>query len=161
MNRAFLLLGSNEGNRLEMTQKAISLIENQLGKLQNKSSLYETEAWGKKDQPDFLNQVVEVFTSYNAMETLQICKKIEVDLGRVKNEKWGQRTIDIDLLFWNNSIISDENLKLPHPQIENRNFVLIPMMEIAGEFVHPTLLKTIEEIFDECSDDCEVLLFEN
>jgi 2-amino-4-hydroxy-6-hydroxymethyldihydropteridine diphosphokinase len=160
VNTAFLHLGSNEGNRLEMIDKATAMIEGQIGKLLIKSSLYETEAWGMKDQPDFINQAVKIDTPHTSLETLQLCKKIEHELGSMKKEKWGQRSIDIDLLFWNESIISDENISLPHPQIENRNFVLIPLMEIAGEFIHPVLNKSIEEIFDECEDDCEVLLYE-
>jgi 2-amino-4-hydroxy-6-hydroxymethyldihydropteridine diphosphokinase len=160
VNTAFLHLGSNEGNRLDMIKSAISMIENKIGKVTAKSALYETEAWGLKDQPDFINQAIKVSTTSTAIETLELCKKIEADLGGIKKEKWGQRSIDIDLLFWNDSVLKNEKLTLPHPQIENRNFVLIPLMEIAGEYVHPILNKTIEEIFDECEDECEVMLYE-
>lgn len=160
MNTAFLHLGSNEGNRLEMIKNAISMIENKIGKVTDKSALYETEAWGLKDQPDFINQAIKVSTTLSASDTLNLCKSIEADLGGIKKEKWGQRSIDIDLLFWNDSVMKNDNLTLPHPHIENRNFVLIPLMEIAGDYIHPVLNKTIEEIFDDCEDECEVLLYE-
>jgi 2-amino-4-hydroxy-6-hydroxymethyldihydropteridine diphosphokinase len=160
VNNAYLHLGSNEGNRIEMLEKAIVLIEKKIGKVKMKSSLYETEAWGLKDQPDFINQAIQISTPESAHATLNFCKEIETQLGGVKKEKWGPRSIDIDLLFFNDEVIDKEHIKIPHPQIENRNFVLIPLMEIAGDFVHPILKKSIEEIFDECEDECEVVMFE-
>ncbi len=160
MNTALLHLGSNEGNRQEMIKKAIALIEKNIGNVVNKSMLYETEAWGKKDQPDFINQAIEVKTKLDALQTLNKCIELQSQLGGVKKEKWGPRSIDIDLLFLNDKVIKNDKITLPHPEIQNRNFVLIPLMEIAGEFVHPVLNKTIEELFDECTDECEVSVFE-
>lgn len=153
-------MGSNIGDRLTQLNRAFELISTEIGSIAKKSSVFETEAWGKLDQDNFLNQAALVHTSLSAEDTLLKCKDIEKQMGSFKTETWGPRTIDIDVLFYNESIIDKENIKIPHPMIEKRNFVLIPLMEIAGDMVHPVLEKTIEELYEESNDSCEVWIFD-
>jgi 2-amino-4-hydroxy-6-hydroxymethyldihydropteridine diphosphokinase len=160
VNNVVLHLGSNIGDRLAQLNMAFELIAAQIGPVINQSSVFETEAWGKKDQDNFLNQAALVHTTLSAEETLLKCKDIEKQMGSVKTETWGPRNIDIDVLFYNESIIDKENIKIPHPMIEKRNFVLIPLMEIMGEMVHPVLGKTIEELYEESNDPCEVWIYD-
>jgi 2-amino-4-hydroxy-6-hydroxymethyldihydropteridine diphosphokinase len=148
------------GNRIENLQKAVSLIGKKIGKVVIKSGLYETEAWGKTDQEPFINQAIEVNSDLSPQDILSKCNAIEMELGRTKSEKWGPRIIDIDILFCGKKKIKDKDLVIPHPEMENRNFVLVPLMEIAGDFVHPIIGKTIEEIYDDCKDTCEVYLID-
>ena len=156
----YLHLGSNEGDREKSISDCIRLLEEKVGNILAKSSLYETEAWGVKEQPDFLNQALEIITSLAPREVLDEIKTIEHSLGRAVKVKWGQRKIDIDILFYDDEIINTEHLNIPHPQLEKRNFVLVPMLEIAGDKMHPTLNKTIEELYDECRDDGEVMIYD-
>lgn len=156
----YLHLGSNEGDREKSISDCIRLLEEKVGNILAKSSLYETEAWGVKEQPDFLNQALEIITSLAPREVLDEIKTIEHSLGREVKVKWGQRKIDIDILFYDDEIINTEHLNIPHPQLEKRNFVLVPMLEIAGDKMHPTLNKTIEELYDECRDDGEVMIYD-
>jgi 2-amino-4-hydroxy-6-hydroxymethyldihydropteridine diphosphokinase len=156
MTNIYLHLGSNVGDRKENLQKAVQLIGKKIGKIVMKSGLYETEAWGKKDQDAFINQAIEINTDLSPRDILLKCNGIEQELGSIKTEKWGPRILDIDILFCGKKKVKEKDLIIPHPEIENRNFVLIPLMEIAGDFVHPVLGKTIEEIYDECNDTCEV-----
>ena len=153
-------MGSNIGDRLTQLNRAFELISTEIGPIAKKSSVFETEAWGKLDQDNFLNQAALVHTSLSAEDTLLKCKDIEKQMGSFKTETWGPRTIDIDVLFYNESIMDKENIKIPHPMIEKRNFVLIPLMEIAGDMVHPVLEKTIEELYEESNDSCEVWIFD-
>lgn len=156
MNYAYLLTGGNIGNRLKSLESALRNIETEAGHVLKKSSLYETAAWGVTDQAPFLNQVLFVSTLLDASELLQTLLKIELDSGRKRTQKMGPRTIDIDILFYNNEIISLPDLTIPHPQIANRRFVLAPLNEIAADFVHPVLHKNISELSDTCSDKLEV-----
>ena len=156
MNRAFLLLGSNLGNAKSHLDNARKALQHAVGPIVESSSIYATEAWGKKDQPDFLNQVIEITNNTNPQELLALVLKIESDLGRVRHEKWGARTIDIDILFIDDQIIQEDNLKVPHPEITNRKFTLIPLSEIAPDFVHPVFKKTILELLGECTDTLQV-----
>lgn len=161
MAEIYLGLGSNIGNRLDFLSEAIRLIETRIAPLTKYSSLYETEAWGNKNQPSFLNQVVKLDSSRDVFELLSELKNIEKYMGRVKREKWGERNIDIDLLFYNGLIINDKRLKLPHPGITERLFVLIPLEEIAPEFRHPVEKKTISELRSLCADTLDVILFKS
>lgn len=160
MNDLYLHLGSNEGDRFLFIQKALLLIEEKIGKISQKSSIYETAAWGIEDQADFLNVAVEVKTQLKPDTILKHCVEIEDKVGKKKEKKWGPREIDIDILLYNDLIIDQSNLKIPHPQLENRNFVLIPLMEIGGLIIHPVLNKTIEELYEENDDACEVWIYE-
>lgn len=157
MNTAYLLLGGNLGNRKQNLQKALLLIEKRAGGCTKKSMIYLTKAWGNELQPDFYNQAVCIETSLKPKELLACLLKIEEALGRQRNgDKWQARTIDIDILFYNDARIDDPELKIPHPFIQERRFVLLPMNEIAENFFHPVLKKNIQQLLNECKDPLEV-----
>ena len=130
MTGIYLGLGTNLGDRHLNLENAISLINQQVGKILKQSSIHETKAWGKTDQPDFLNLVIKIETKLVPQMLLQKCLSIENEIGRIREEKWGPRLIDIDILYYNDLIIDDENLKIPHPFINEREFVLNPLKEI-------------------------------
>jgi len=157
MSKAYLLTGGNLGNRKENLSKAIELINEQCGIVTNASSLYETAAWGITDQPSFLNQALEIATSLNARQLMRKILKVEKIMGRVRKEKFGPRSIDIDILFFENEIHDLSFLKIPHPELQNRRFVLVPLAEINPELQHPILKKTIAELLEECPDNLEVV----
>ena len=156
MRTAHLLIGGNLGNRKENLAKAVSLINEQCGSLTRSSSIYETEAWGNTDQPSFLNQALEISTSLNARQLMRRVLKIEEEMGRVRKEKLGPRIIDIDILLFENEIHDLRFLKIPHPEMQNRRFVLVPLAEINSTLQHPVLKKTIAELLEECPDNLEV-----
>jgi 2-amino-4-hydroxy-6-hydroxymethyldihydropteridine diphosphokinase len=152
MNSIFLLLGSNLGNRQDYLQEAIRLIEQHIAPVIKTSSIYETQSWGKTDAPDYLNQVVVLETDIPAREILRKILNIELILGRRREEKWGSRTIDIDILFYGMEIINEDGLHVPHPELHKRRFTLEPLTEIAPDFVHPVLNKSILLIKSELKD---------
>lgn len=156
MNEVYLLTGGNVGDRLMNLQQASLKIEKEAGTVLKKSAIYETAAWGLTDQNSFLNQVLLISTASGAEDLLQTLLHIELELGRKRMIKMGPRNIDIDILFYNNEIISSPNLTVPHPQIANRRFVLTPLNEIARAFVHPVLQKTIAQLLEVCPDHLEV-----
>lgn len=156
MERAFLLLGSNEGDRMTFLAKAIMAIIQKAGKSFACSSIYETAAWGKDGEPSFLNQVIGIVTSLTPEELLKTAQSIESDLGRIRTEKWSRRTIDIDILFYGSKIIETPDLIVPHPGIAQRKFTLVPLAEVAPHFMHPVLNKTMEELLRECHDTLAV-----
>ena len=149
----YLLLGSNLGNRKKYIASAISEIEAKLGSVSQRSSLYQTASWGKHDQPDFINQVIELKTSLEPKDLLSGILGIEADFGRKRIEKWGSRTIDIDILLYDDQIVNEPELIIPHPYLAFRRFCLMPLCEIAPEFIHPVLKKNIQELLFELSDD--------
>jgi 2-amino-4-hydroxy-6-hydroxymethyldihydropteridine diphosphokinase len=142
----YILLGSNLGNRKEILGKAIELINDKIDVILSQSKDYETKPWGVTDQPDFLNLAVALHTHLKPLEILEQTQSIENQLGRVRKEKWGARLIDIDIMFYGDEIIDEPNLKIPHPLMQERDFALIPLAEIAPNFVHPVLGKTILEL---------------
>jgi len=156
MITAHLLIGGNLGDRKTNLLTAISLIKEQCGPLTRSSSIYETEAWGKTDQPSFLNQALEISTSLNARQLMRKILKIEKEMGRVRKEKLGPRIIDIDILLYENEIHDLRFLKIPHPEMQNRRFVLVPLAEIDPTLQHPVFKKTIAELLEECPDNLEV-----
>ena len=156
MNNTYLLLGSNMGNSLNQLSVAIDHIKKKTGEIIRKSGLYSTAAWGNPNQPDFLNQVIKIETTLTVEETLESILAIEKLMGRVRTTKNAPRIIDIDILFFDKEIISEKDLVVPHPEIQNRRFVLIPLNEISPQFKHPVLKKTIAELLEECPDNLEV-----
>jgi 2-amino-4-hydroxy-6-hydroxymethyldihydropteridine diphosphokinase len=156
MNSTYLLLGSNMGNSTELLSNAIEQIENKIGPLLLQSNLYATAAWGNTSQPDFLNQVIKIATNLQAVETLEIILSIEKEMGRIRTVKNAPRIIDIDILFFNNEIINRIDLIVPHPEIQNRRFVLTPLNEIAPQMIHPVLNKTIDQLLSFCPDQLAV-----
>ncbi len=152
MMKTYLLLGSNENDRFRNLKKACELIELRCGKVLSQSALYETEAWGLKEQNAFINQAVLIETSLAPKELLLQLKATEKEIGRVETVKWGPRVIDIDILFYGNEVVDMEELKVPHPFLHERRFTLAPLNEIAAEFVHPLLQKTVNELLSDCPD---------
>ncbi|RFZ85537.1 2-amino-4-hydroxy-6-hydroxymethyldihydropteridine diphosphokinase [Mucilaginibacter terrenus] len=139
----FLLLGTNLGDRHLFLQEAIRLITQQIAPVVKSSSVYETQSWGKTDEPDYLNQVIVLQTILPPAEVLTRILNIEQQMGRKRMVKWGARTIDIDILFYGNEVINNPNLIIPHPQLQNRRFTLEPLAEIAPYLIHPVLNKNI------------------
>ena len=155
--KVYLGLGSNVGDRLKFIESAIERIGDLEGvKLTKKASLYETEPWGVKDQGFFLNTAVEIETSLSPEDLHNEIKSIEQTLGRESREKWTQREIDIDLLFYGDRVIDEENLKVPHNRIEDRRFVLVPLAEMDPDLIHPVLNKSVKELLAETKDNLEV-----
>ena len=153
MNNIFLLLGSNLGDRRSWLQQAIQHIETEIGPVSKASGIYETQSWGKTDEPEYLNQVVLLQTALSAQTVLEKILAIELLMGRVREEKWGSRIIDIDILFYNSEIINKPGLHVPHPELHNRRFTLEPLAEIAPLFIHPVLNKTILQLKNELNDE--------
>ncbi|HKZ67849.1 MAG TPA: 2-amino-4-hydroxy-6-hydroxymethyldihydropteridine diphosphokinase [Chitinophagaceae bacterium] len=156
MNKAYLLTGGNMDDRLKNLAAAYECIDQQCGHITNASSLYETSAWGKKDQPSFLNQALEIQTELTPLQLLKKILGIEKQIGRIRKEKYGPRIIDIDILLFNNEIHNFPLLKIPHPELQNRRFVLIPLAEIAPGLIHPVLKKTMAELLVVCPDKLAV-----
>lgn len=159
---AYLCLGANSKNRLTTVQQAVSLLslaENI--KLIRASALYETEPWGVKDQNWFLNMVVEIKTDLSAQDLLMKCLSIEKMLGRDRSreQRWGERPVDIDIIFYDNQIINTGILTVPHPRMHERAFVLVPLLELIPDFVHPVLKKSVSDLYDELDNVEEVCLY--
>jgi 2-amino-4-hydroxy-6-hydroxymethyldihydropteridine diphosphokinase len=156
MNNAFLSTGANLGDRKRNLQQANELLEKYCGQIIDRSSIYETAAWGKTDQPNFLNQVVAIETNLRPGQLMQEILHIEQLMGREREEKYGPRIIDIDILFFNNEIINQPGLIIPHPELEKRRFVLIPLAEIIPDFQHPVLHRSIAALLKDCPDELNV-----
>ncbi|TAK43883.1 MAG: 2-amino-4-hydroxy-6-hydroxymethyldihydropteridine diphosphokinase [Saprospiraceae bacterium] len=156
-----LLTGGNVGDRFGKLLEAKRLIHQNIGPVLQTSSIFETEAWGKVNQAPYLNQALEVGTLLSPPEVLAEIFKIEKALGRLRRSKWEARPIDIDILFFEDEIVDTADLKIPHPLLHRRNFVLIPMLQIAPLKVHPLLQKNIEELYLESQDESEVMMLES
>lgn len=156
---AFLGLGSNQGDRLLYIQKAIEQLAYR-GSILQVSSIYETTAWGNTLQANFLNCVLEIETTLCAESLLLEIFDIEASLGRQRKGKWQPRTIDIDILYFGSQVVKNDLLKIPHPFLPQRRFVLVPLNEVAPDFLHPVLQKTNRVLLRECPDKLDVWLFE-
>lgn len=156
MNTVYLLTGSNLGDRMDYLIKATNAIEKSCGNILAQSPFYETEAWGLKEQNPFVNQALCISTPFIARNLLDHILKIEKHLGRTRDLKYGARTIDIDILLFNNDIMQEPGLTVPHPQLHHRRFALQCLDDIATEKIHPVLNKTIAQLLAECSDPLAV-----
>ena len=159
MNTVYLLLGSNIGNSKASLAKAITQIEKQIGSVTRQSGLYSTAAWGNTKQPDFLNQIIIVETKLSALQTMQTILNIEKKMGRIRTVKNAPRIIDIDILFFNKEIIELEQLSIPHPQIQNRRFVLVPLNQLSPNLMHPVLKSSVHQLLLYCPDRLNVKKF--
>lgn len=159
---AYLSLGSNKGDRIGYVQQAASLLGADEGiTIVRSSSFYETEPWGMDTKTWFVNAVIEVKTKHTPQELLKACQRIETQLGRDRKDPntYEDRTIDIDILFYNKDILEEDNLTIPHKFLHLRAFILVPMMELNADFVHPVLHKTIEEMHNDLENPEMVFLY--
>jgi 2-amino-4-hydroxy-6-hydroxymethyldihydropteridine diphosphokinase len=154
--KVFISLGSNLGDRLQFLRNALDQIGLRLGKVIRESKVYEAAAWGHTKLPNFYNQVIELETELSPTQLLQGCLDIEKSLGRERSILWGERTIDLDILLFDGRSVQSENLNIPHPYLHLRNFVLVPLCEIAPDLIHPTLELTIQQLLDRCADKLEI-----
>lgn len=152
----YLLLGSNQGDRAANLAEAERRIVREAGSVVTRSSVYRTAAWGVEDQPEFYNQVLEIRSPHSPEQLLDILLGIERSMGRRRLKKWGPRIIDIDILFYGDEIVGKPALTLPHPGIPTRRFTLVPLAEIAPQFIHPVLKKTIAMLLEKCADSLAV-----
>ncbi len=155
-NKVYILLGTNEGDRLNYLNVAFRLISEQIGEIISQSAIYETAAWGIEDQASFLNQILLVHTELEPHQTLEMMLDVEKQMGRLRTVKWGSRIIDIDMLYYNDEIIDTKRLSIPHPYLHKRRFTLVPLCEIAPDFMHPVLKLTNSKLLEQCDDECEV-----
>lgn len=152
MNKIYLLLGSNQQHPRQQLQLAQKNIKKKIGPIKRVSAIYKTAAWGNTNQPDFFNQVLVIQTSLTPEQTIQSILAIEKSMGRIRTKKNAPRIIDIDILFFNKEIINKKILIIPHPLLQNRNFVLTPLNELAPQLKHPVLQKTIHQLLRICPD---------
>jgi 2-amino-4-hydroxy-6-hydroxymethyldihydropteridine diphosphokinase len=152
MINVYLLLGSNLGDRKLFMDKAIQHIAEDIAPVIKISPVYETQSWGKSDAPDYLNQVILLQTDMPAQEILKKILNIELILGRKREEKWGSRTIDIDILFYGDNIINEDGLHVPHPELHKRRFTLEPLSDLAPDLIHPNYNKSILQLKNELQD---------
>lgn len=156
---AYLLLGTNMGDRVAQLNRARNEIIKEIGTLHGTSSIYETDAWGNEGQPSYLNQVVGVSTPLPPLQLLEKINAIERQMGRIRVSKWESRLIDIDILYYADKVVDEANLQIPHPYLPDRRFALTPLQEIVPDFVHPILGKTTTELLNGTTDQLAVRLF--
>ena len=159
MNQVVFILGGNLGDRLRLIEESVELMVSHFGSNTGKSSIFETAAWGGKSNGNYLNQVLVFNTSFFPEEILEVILEIELKMGRTRGEKWGDRTMDIDILYFGNEKFHSERLTIPHPFLQERRFVLEPLAEILPDLVHPVLSKTNRELLQNCLDKSSVKIF--
>ena len=157
----FLSLGSNLGNREENLNQAIQLIRQNISTNLSISNIYETEPWGNLNQAGFLNLILKIeISSFTPHEILEKIQKIENELGRIRVEKWGERCIDIDIIYLDDLILDDAQLVIPHPFMQERKFVLVPLADVASDWRHPVLQKTTLQMLQDCPDSGWIKVYE-
>lgn len=156
MCQVYLGLGTNLGDRLKNLETAIASIVEKVGEINAYSSIYQTAAWGNTNQPDFLNMVIGVKTNLNPETLLENTQHIELKMGRERKEHWGERIIDIDILFYEEIVLLSSNLSIPHPYIADRKFVLAPLVELIPDFKHPISKQKVKELYLNCEDRMDV-----
>jgi 2-amino-4-hydroxy-6-hydroxymethyldihydropteridine diphosphokinase len=147
MSVVYVSIGSNLGDRRENCMRAVDLLKQNGIRIRKMSSLYETEPWGVKDQPGFLNMAIEIDTELEPVKLLRVLKDVEASLGRQKSFKWGPRLIDLDILLYDDIVLDEPGLKIPHPFMHERDFVLRPLNEMAPDAMHPLLKLSVHELF--------------
>lgn len=160
MNYVYLLLGSNLGDSRLLIENTSKLIYNNIGKMINESSFYKSPPWGFTHENSFLNKVLFIETNFDAQKVLDECQSIERKMGRLRtnSSEYEAREIDVDILFFNDEIIKTQDLTVPHPRIEERRFALLPMSEIAENFIHPVLKCSIFDVLNNCKDNSKVVI---
>ena len=159
MNEVYLCLGGNLGDRKNNLKKAVELINYEIGEVILQSKIYETASWGIESQANYLNQVIKIKSDQGPKQLLDKALSIEEKIGRTRTIKWESRLIDIDILFFNNEIIQQEGLMIPHPYLQDRKFVLIPLVEIAPFFAHPISKLTMTKLLAACNDELLVRMY--
>ena len=154
------MFGSNLGDRALHIQRAMRSVQEETGKAEKVSSLYETEPWGVSDQPDYLNAAMIIRTGYSPQILLSLLKRIETEEGRTDQKKYASRTLDIDILFYDDLVLNSKGLTIPHPKLHLRKFALVPLNEIDEKFMHPVLKKSIAKLLNECRDPLDVRKFD-
>ncbi len=158
MNRCVLLMGGNLGNVLVTFSEAKKILAERVGEIESESSVYVSSAWGFESETPFHNQVLVVNTKYSAVTLLNTLLEIETHFGRTRTAEPGyqSRTLDLDILFYNQEVILTDNLQIPHPRLHLRNFTLVPLAELMQDFVHPVLRVTIKQLLDQTADKIQV-----
>lgn len=159
MPTAYLLLGSNLGDRVAILREAVEQLSVLAGTVEKVSGLYETAAWGLEEQPAFLNQAVQLHTLLSAEQLLDACQRVEQLAGRERLVRWGARTLDVDILLYDAEVLQTERLSVPHPRLPERRFALVPLAEIAPSVIHPALGQSVGELLAVCPDPLSVGLF--
>lgn len=152
MSLVAISMGSNLGNRLSSLRKAVLLIKNEVANIIKTSDVFETPPFGITNQPRFLNACILIETDMPPLNLLEKLKKIEEQMGRIQRFKWGPREIDLDIVFYDEEVVNEPTLKIPHPHMHERPFVLIPLNQISPKWIHPTLKKTVEQMTSESQD---------
>lgn len=154
---AYILTGSNLGNRMDALKRATDLIVNRGHVLLSASPVYETAPWGPVPQPAFLNQVLMIQTAMSPEDLLHDLLEIEKEMGRIRHEKMGPRIIDLDILFYDSITHHSDMLLIPHPLLHERRFVLQPLFDLCPDYIHPVIKKSIKQLLLECPDQLEVM----
>ena len=155
-DQIYLLLGSNLGDPVNNLESACERINRHIGTIMRRSSYYKTAPWGITNQPVFYNLVIQIASPSPSTKLLHDIQRIEIEMGRVREIKWGPRVIDIDILFYGNHTIDSTELIIPHPGIPDRRFTLTPLAELSPGFIHPILKKSIQTLLEECEDSSDV-----
>lgn len=148
-----LLLGSNLGNREQYLVDALTILKEKAGTITKRTTIHTTKAWGKTNQPDFLNQAIEIASVLEPNALLRVTQETEKQLGRVRFEKWGERTIDIDILYCGNLVMNTEQLTIPHPYLHQRKFTLDLLVELEADFIHPILKQSNKQLQEQLHED--------